>query len=314
MNFRTNFLKCMITVSLCLTTLFAKAQTPDPNTTVVCAGDKRTLTSGVTGTTYQWFKDGTLIPGATGKSYDALGANDPGAKYTVVAINEHGCASDASDPVYVINAPVAVPKITITNNSSCQTATNEVVLTGSGVPVAVPSGLTYLMEWKKVGSPTVVATGNTLTLKDVAESGQYTLTITPVWKSKNYCPVTSAPSTVTIHPFAAKATIATAISGYQTEDEKRAGIVCEFNTVTFTTSVTADANTTTTGLTYQWYKDGVAISGKTSPTLVLNNVGPINDGSYTVKTKTVNNCEATSDATLLDVKARLGKPAITFID
>jgi hypothetical protein len=316
MNFKTNFVKCMIMVSLCLTTLFAKAQTPDPITTVLCAGETRTLTSGVAGTKYEWYKDGVLIPGATARTYDALGAN-PGAKYSVVAINEHGCASDASDPVLVVNAPVAVPLITITNNNSCQSATTEVVLTGSGVPTTgVPAGLTYAFEWKKVGSATVVGTGTTLTLKNVVESGQYTLTITPVWKTKSLsCAATSAASTVTIHPFAAKATISSAISGHQTADEARAGIVCEFNTVTFTASVSSsDPNITTSDLTYQWYKDGVAIPGQTSTTLVLTNVGSTNNGSYTVKTKTVNNCEATSDASALDVKARLGKPAISFID
>jgi hypothetical protein len=317
MNFKTNFLKCILIVSLSLTTLFAKAQTPDPNTTVLCAGQTRTLTSVGTGATYQWYKDGVLISGATAQSYNAAGAAYPGAAYTVVALNAEGCSSDASDPIYVVNAPVAVPVIAIANNSSCQTATNDVVLTGSGVPTAgVPTGLTYAFEWKKVGSATVVGTGTTLTLKNVAESGQYTLTLTPVWKTKSLsCAATSAASTVTIYPFAAKATIATAISGYQTADEKRSGIVCEFNTVTFTASVSStDQNITTTGLTYQWYKNGVAIVGETKTTLVLTNVGSTNNGSYTVKTKTTNNCEATSDASLLDVIARLSKPTISFID
>jgi len=315
MNFKTTFLKFIFIVSLSLTTLFAKAQSPDPNTTVLCAGETRTLTSTITGTTYQWYKDNILITGATSRTYDALGAN-PGASYTVVAINANGCASDASDPILVVNAPVATPVITIANNSSCQTATNEVVLTGSGVPTAgVPTGLTYAFEWKKVGSATVLGTGTTLTLKDVAESGQYTLTLTPVWKTKNLnCAGTSTASTVTIYPFAAKATILPVISGYQTADEERAGMVCEFNTVTFTTAVSPGPNTTISGLTYQWYKDGIAISGETATTLVLTNVGTTNSGNYTVKTKTANNCEATSDASILDVKTRLSKPTITFAD
>jgi len=312
MNFKTNYLKFTIIVGLCLTTLFAQAQTPDPNTTVVCEGQKRTLTSEVTGTSYQWYKDGDLITGAIGKSYDAPGAN-PGAKYAVVAINEHGCASDASDPITVVTAPVATPKITMANNSTC--VKNEVVLTGSGVPAANTVGLTYITEWRKVSSGAVVGTSSTLTLSNVAETGEYTFTITPVWKSKNMCPVTSARSTVTIHPFAAKATISTVISGYQNEDEKRAGIVCEFNTVTFNASVSSsDPNITTSGLTYQWYKDGIIMTGKTTPTLVLSNVGSIDNANYTVRTKTATSCEVISDAAVIDVKARLGKPTISFED
>ena len=297
-------------VGLCLTTLFSKAQAP--NTTLVCDGLTKLLTSEVTGTKYEWYRNGVLIPGATGKTYNAPGAN-PGAEYTVVAINEHGCASDASDPVVVVNAPAADPKISMVINSTC--IKNEVVLTGSGIPAAIPTDLTYIMEWRKVGSPTVVSTSNTLTLKNVADKGDYTLTITPVWRSKNYCPVTSIPTTVTIHPFAAKATISTVISGYQNEDEKRAGIVCEFNTVTFNASVSStDPNITTSGLTYQWYKEGIAISGQTATTLTLTNVKSADNGIYTVRTKTATSCEVISEAAVIDVKARLGKPTISFED
>ena len=313
-NFKLNYKKVAFAFALTLLAFGSYAQTTN---TVLCSPTKRTLTSAITGTTYQWFRGGVLVAGATAKTYDADGVLG-GALYTVVAINEHGCASDASNPVAVYTAPVAVPTITSPGFTGSCTAAGEIVLTGGGVPTGanVPAGLTYAFAWRKVGSTTVLGTAATYTIQDVAQSGQYTLTLSPVWKGTTLatCSGISAAYTVTVNPLAAKATIATVISGFQTADEKRAGIVCELNTVTFTGNVTAGANETVTGLTYQWFKDGVAISGATAQTLVLTSVKAINNGSYTVKTRTTTGCEATSDAVVLDVKARLAKPTITFAD
>ena len=46
-----------------------------------CYGQSQTMTATKTGNSYQWYKDGVIISGATGKSYTAnnLSAN---AKYT----------------------------------------------------------------------------------------------------------------------------------------------------------------------------------------------------------------------------------------
>ncbi|PYF68433.1 immunoglobulin domain-containing protein [Pedobacter nutrimenti] len=288
----------------------ATAQTsPDANTTVICSGTSKTLTSSVDGSSYQWYKDGQLISAAKSKTYDAATPGD----YVVVAINEHGCASDASPAVKVLGVPDATPTITALNNNSCFTSGNNVELTGSGIPTTSINGLSYRYEWRKTGSNTVISNASKITLNTVSQSGSYTLTIVPVWSGADLtCSKTSAETTVTINPFAAKPTIATNIGNYASDDEKKAGVVCERNDVTLTASVASSDPNLTTTVTYQWLKDGAPISGQTTNVLKLTNVSSANSGLYTVTATTTTGCTATSDAVTIDVKARPAKPSIQY--
>jgi gliding motility-associated-like protein len=61
-----------------------------------CKDDSVTLDAGVA-TTYQWFKNGTAISGATQRTYTAKEQGD----YTVVVTNSSGCASQPSAPALV---------------------------------------------------------------------------------------------------------------------------------------------------------------------------------------------------------------------
>ena len=64
--------------------------------TTFCPGGSVTLTSS-SAATYQWYKDGVLISGATNQSYNASTAGN----YTVVTKNNLGCTSLASSPIIV---------------------------------------------------------------------------------------------------------------------------------------------------------------------------------------------------------------------
>lgn len=288
----------------------ASAQTsPDPLTTVICQGTTKTLSSSVNGTSYQWYKDGTLIGGSNGKTYDAGSAGT----YVVVAINEHGCSSDASDGVKVFEVPVPAPVITALNNGSCFTAGSNVELTASGMPTSGINGLSYKYEWRKTGSATIISNDEKISLNTVAESGGYTVTIVPIWSGVDLaCSKISAETQVTINPFAAKPTIATSIGNYASDDEKRSGIICERNEVTLTASVTSSDPNISTSVTYQWLKDGIEFAGQTNSTLVLSNIGSTNSGSYTVVATTSTGCKATSDAVVIDVKVRPAQPTINY--
>ncbi len=72
--------------------------------TVNPAPDKPTATlSGTTLTTatatgYQWYKDGSIITGATNQTYNATASGN----YTVVVTNTYGCYSEPSEPVSVV--------------------------------------------------------------------------------------------------------------------------------------------------------------------------------------------------------------------
>jgi hypothetical protein len=308
-----NFIKLSILAFvLTLVTVKVNAQTvPDANTTVLCAGSSVIFTSSVDGSSYQWYKNGALISGSIQKTYQVTAPGD----YVVVAISEHGCASDASDAIHVLAVPRANPSIQIVNNSSCYSTSNNVILNGSGIPANLPNGLTFVYNWRKVGSPTIISTDPSITLNEVSTSGKYTLTLVPVWKSKELsCSVQSSESEVIINQFPAKPVIAVKIDNFLSDDERNAGVVCERNEVTLTASVSSSDPNITTSVSYQWYKDGTIINGATTSILVLSNVKTSDSGNYTVKATTVQGCAETSEITPVDVKVRPIQPVITFID
>jgi hypothetical protein len=111
-------------------------------------------------------------------------------------------------------------------------------------------------------------------------AGQYTVTATPsnAGGSGSACPfitTVNAPTAITAQPSSVA--------------------VCPGSPASF--SVTA----TGTGLTYQWKKEGVAISGATSNTFTIPSVSPSDGGNYTVTV--TGTCGAvTSNAALLTVK------------
>lgn len=296
----------LILAFVLLSTIIVQAQV----TEVICSGGKKTLTSSVTGQVYQWYKDGSLISGEKGKSLDA----SVEGKYQVVAVNEHGCASDASDAVNIYVVPVLSPTISITNNSSCVTEGNEVTLTASEVPSTGPNGLTYTYKWRKAGSATILNTSREWKLKDVSESGNYTVEFVPVWNGVELaCSAISTEAIVTIKPFAAKPTIQMTVGNYLSDDEKRTGIICERNDVTLAVSLAAPEGNSTIDVSYEWYKDGSIIAGETNSELKLANIQTTSSGSYTVVVKTnAGGCTATSDAQRIDVQLRPSKPSIQF--
>ena len=69
-------------------------------------------------------------------------------------------------------------------------------------------------------------------------------------------------------------------------------------TAVYGKEVTLTANTAASGASYQWYKDGAAIDGKTSNSLTLSNVA--DSGAYTVKI-TVGTDTATSEPTTVTI-------------
>ncbi len=71
-----------------------------PNAPIVASGSL--FTAGSTGVSYQWYRNGTLIPGATAASYPATQSGS----YTVIVTNSDDCVG--TSPVYVYTAATGV--------------------------------------------------------------------------------------------------------------------------------------------------------------------------------------------------------------
>ena len=120
-------------------------------------------------------------------------------------------------------------------------------------------------QWKKDGVAISGATSATYTISSAktSDAGNYTATV-----SNSAGSVTSSAATLTVTAAATAPSIAT---------QPSAATVTAGSTATF--SVVASGTAT---LTYQWRKDGTAISGATSSTYTINPTAASDAGSYTV--------------------------------
>jgi Immunoglobulin domain/Immunoglobulin I-set domain len=218
-----------------------------PANQTVAVGQTATFSVTATGAatlTYQWFKGGVAIGGATSSTYTTPAAvsGDSGSLFTVTVTNAQGTVTSNPATLTVTAAASALPVITTQPVSQTvtagQSATFTVTATGTGP-------LSY--QWYDGGVPIAGATSSTYTTPPsvVGNSGSvFTVTVTNGGGS-----VTSNPATLTVNT-------APLIVTQPANQTVSAG-----QTATF--SVTASG---TAPLTYQWYKGGVAIGGATSNT------------------------------------------------
>lgn len=231
------------------TTIIAPSITQQPVSKTVTAGQTATFSVAATGTpapTYQWKKNGTTISGATSSSYTtpATTTADSGSSFTVVVSNAGGSKISTAATLTVNPASVA-PMISTQPVSKTvtvgQTATFSIAATGTPAP-------TY--QWMKNG---VVISG--------ATSASYTTPVTvisdsgaqfKVVVSNSAGSVTSSVASLTVK----EATVAPVISTQPTSVSVTAGQTATFSVVA----------TGTPTPSYQWMKNGAAISGATSST------------------------------------------------
>jgi gliding motility-associated-like protein/uncharacterized repeat protein (TIGR01451 family) len=142
------------------------AQTPGLPTFTINPGASIALHAGTNNAAaYQWYRDGVVIPGATGKDY----ITGIAGTYTVLAYNLDGCPSQLSDGVVVVVSPFTVTppptdtlvdllvNIQSTNTKAAEgdiynyivTANNNSVPTGTDVKVTyvLPPQVTYVPQF-----------------------------------------------------------------------------------------------------------------------------------------------------------------------
>jgi alpha-tubulin suppressor-like RCC1 family protein len=236
------------------------AFTKQPAALSVSVGASAAFATTVTSTgaaTYQWFKDGSAITGATTTTYSIASTTAASAgNYTLVATNWLGSTTSAVAALTVISPVSITTQPTAQTVIAGNTATFSVVATGS-------APLTY--QWSKDGVAISGATAATYSIAatTAANAGSYTVLITNSVGS-----VTSAPATLTVNP---------------------AGVAPSITTQPISQSVTAGKSVTlsvvatgTSPLTYEWRKDGTVITGVTSASLTFSSAAASDAGSYSV--------------------------------
>lgn len=205
---------------------------------------------------YQWFKDGQPLTGQTFPTYtkNNLQAGDAGI-YTLQVI---GCETVTSAPASLaVNAGT-----TITSNpsdvSGC--AGKQVTLS----VVATGANLTY--QWKKNGANINGATRATYTIDAInqTDAGSYTCTVTGACGA----PATSSPGIVSV--------TGSPITGLNFTNDST---VCSGTTLRLLAS-----GTNGEPFTFIWKKNGTLLA-ESGPELIINNIGKIAEGTYSVQAK-----------------------------
>jgi hypothetical protein len=205
-----------------------------------------------TGLSYQWYKGAASLIGQTGNSLtlENISAADAGT-YSVVASGECGNAV-TNNASLTVNANVVVvgAPVSLTNCPGTSASFN-VSATGTAVSY----------QWYKGGNALVGQTSSSLVLANVsgADAGAYSVVVSG---SCGNAVTNSASLTVNQDVVVVSAPVSLTN--------------CPGSGASF--SVTA----TGTGLTYQWHKDGGALTGQTGASLVLSNVSGTTAGVYSV--------------------------------
>ena len=225
-------------------------------------------TTGAGTLSYQWLKAGTAIAGATAATYTIPSVSSASAgTYTCVVssnLNNTTASITSAASVLYVNMPSSV--------SLAPAATQTVAAGGTAVIVATPSaagtvGGTFSYQWNKTGVAIPGATGNILTLSNLqpADGASYTCDVTYLLNgvsslktSTASAVVVNAPPVITAQPTASQDV---AVGGG----------------TTLTVAATAGSGATS----YQWRKDGSAITGATAASYVLSNATLASAGSYT---------------------------------
>ncbi|HZX95006.1 MAG TPA: immunoglobulin domain-containing protein, partial [Myxococcales bacterium] len=241
--------------------------TTQPAAATVVSGAAATLAVAATGNgtlTYQWRKDGTVLPGGTAASLalPAVTAANAGV-YDCIVTNTLGSASQvavSSGAIVAVNtAPVIV----------AQPAAQSTAVGGNVIFMVAASGNGTLgYQWKKDGVDILGA-----------NQASYLITSASASHAGNYSCVVSnklgATSTSTATASAGLTVSAGSATSPAISSQPAALTVAAGGNASFTVAATGNGT-----VTYQWRKDGVVLPGATQATLSFTAVTPANAGVY----------------------------------
>ncbi|MCF8299299.1 MAG: PKD domain-containing protein, partial [Saprospiraceae bacterium] len=244
------------------------AVNPIPNATItvggastICQGDVLQLygTSG-TGYSYQWLNNGSPISGSTALFHTITQSGS----YQVVVTSASLCSDTSSVQAVTVN-PAPTSAFSLVGSSVfCQG--DSVLLDAVG-----STGNTY--QWKSYG----------INIPSASDSFHY------VYQTGNFSLVTSNSYNCSTESSAQQITVNTSPGA--------SILPLSSTTFCYGDSVKLQANIGT-GLTYQWFKNSVLLSGATSSQFVV-----YNSGAYTVEVSNAANCSSLSAAANVTVYA-----------
>jgi len=202
---------------------------------------------------YQWKKDDVVIPGATEPVYTFVGADDTMGSYTCLT----SAGSDGNHIEKVSNASV----VSRNNTRATLAITNQprAIDVASGIPSVLsvtattnhPMGIEY--QWKKDNVAIPGATSPLLVFESPAPSDN------GMYKCDLASGDGNVQATVTSNPVQVTATDGKAIA-LRITAQPQPQVKTLYEKATFSVTATTDGKP----LTYQWYKDGMKLSGQTA--------------------------------------------------
>ena len=223
----------------------------------ICAGASKTFTITATGQglMYQWYKNGTLITGATNDTYTIASpvATDAG-DYTVVVSGSCGPAQTSNTATLIISQATVI-------TTPPQAATT--VCVGQAINLSVTAtGTVLTYQWYKGTTAIAGATNSTFNIASATttDAGTYHVVIT------NSCGVAtpSSDAVITVNELPKITTSPTGTT------------ICEGQSINLSVAATG------TNITYQWFRNNTAIAGATSANYSDTSVTLAEAGNYTV--------------------------------
>ncbi len=272
----------------------APSITTQPASQTVTAGQTASFSVAATGTAplnYQWQKNSVAVGGATSSSYTtpATASSDNGALFTVVVSNTAGSATSNAATLTVNAAPVAP---SITSQPASQTVT---MGQAASFSVAATGTAPLSYQWQKNSVAISGATSSSYTTPATTSSDNGALFTVAV--SNTVGSVTSSAASLTVNA----APVAPSITTQPANQTVTAGQTASF-------SVTATGTAT---LSYQWNKNGTAISGATSSGYTTPATATSDNGALFTVVVSNTPGSVTSGVATLTVNAAPVAPSIT---
>src|SRR6266478_2013892 len=272
----------------------APSITTQPASQTVTAGQTASFSVAAIGTaplTYQWQKNSVAISGATSSSYTtpATTSSDNGTLFTVVVSNTAGSVTSGAATLTVNAAPVAP---SITSQPASQTVT---MGQAASFSVAATGTAPLSYQWQKNTVAISGATSSSYTTQATTSSDNGALFTVAV--SNTVGSVTSSAASLTVNA----APVAPSITTQPANQTVTAGQTASF-------SVTATGTAT---LSYQWNKNGTAISGATSSGYTTPATATSDNGALFTVVVSNTPGSVTSGVATLTVNAAPVAPSIT---